>query len=554
MLAVCGLLLAAVLARGVQLQVLDHGQYARAAASEHTEEIVLHATRGAIVDRNGAPLAVSEHAITVGAYVPLPDPTAQTVAREVSNVLGVSPDTIYRRLVGVPRAHIDLARQVDPAVAKKIEALHLAPLTFVPEEKRVYVVDSLALPIIGTTNIDGVGIAGVEESYNRVLHGTNGSERFDQSAAGDATSPLVLREAHNGAQIQLAIDSQLQGTMEQTVAHTLRKTRASHVIALSLDVRTGGILAMASAPGPVSATTYADVPADQVDLLRLRSLTDGYEPGSTFKTVTVAAGLERGVITPKTKFEVPGCLHLFDRWICDAEPHGPERMSVTDILRVSSNVGAVRIAYDKLSGKGPADHGLYFAPYVSAFGFGKPTGVDLPGESPGDVPPYRSWSGTSIGNIPFGQGLAVTPIQLASFYAMVANGGIWTQPHVVAGVGDAPVAPRRIRMLKPAVAKELTQMLEQVVTKEGTGEKAAVPGYTVAGKTGTTQKVVNGTYSKTDYIASFVGFAPAQDPRVVTLVIVDDPARGSHYGGGAAAPIFSQLMSQALHVLGVANH
>jgi cell division protein FtsI (penicillin-binding protein 3)/stage V sporulation protein D (sporulation-specific penicillin-binding protein) len=551
MLAACGLLLAAVLARGVQLQVFDHDQYARAAASEHTEEIVLHATRGAIVDRNGSPLAISEHAVTVGAYVPLPDATAQTVAREVGNALNVSPATIYQRLVGVPTAHIDLARQVDPGIASKLEALKLAPLTFVPEEKRVYVVDSLALPIIGTTNIDGVGIAGVEESYNKVLHGTDGSERFDQSAAGDTTSPIVLAAPHNGAQIQLAIDSQLQGTMEQTVARTLHKTRAAHVIALSLDVRTGGILAMASAPGPVAATTYADVPANQVDLLRLRGLADSYEPGSTFKTVTVAAGLQRGVITPKTKFEVPGCLHLFDRWICDAEPHGLERLSVTDILRVSSNVGAVRIAYDKLSGPGPADHGLYFAPYVSGFGFGRPTGVDLPGESAGNVPPYRTWSGTSIGNIPFGQGLAVTPIQLASFYAMVANGGVWTQPHVVAGVGDAPVSPRRITMLRPGVAKELTRMLEQVVTPEGTGEKAAVQGYTVAGKTGTTQKVVNGTYSKTDFVASFVGFAPAQAPRVVTLVIVDDPTRGSHFGGSAAAPVFSQLMSQALHVLGV---
>jgi cell division protein FtsI (penicillin-binding protein 3)/stage V sporulation protein D (sporulation-specific penicillin-binding protein) len=229
-------------------------------------------------------------------------------------------------------------------------------------------------------------------------------------------------------------------------------------------------------------------------------------------------------------------------------------MTVADILRVSSNVGAVEIAYDKLSGKGPAAKGQYFAPYVKKFGFVTPTGVDLPGESSGLVPPYASWSGTTIGNIPFGQGLAVTPIQLASFYAMIANGGVWTQPHVVQRIGDQPFAPKQVRMLKTSTTRQLTRMLEEVVTPEGTGVKATVPGYTVAGKTGTTQKVVNGTYSKSQFVASFVGFAPARNPRVVTVVLVDDPRKGSHYGGDAAAPVFSLLISQALHVLGVPHH
>ncbi len=553
MLAACMVLLGAVLARGVQLQIFEHDQYARAASSEHVEKVVLHSTRGAIVDRNNAPLAVSEHAVTIGAYVPLPADTAQSVAHAVATALGVAQDSIYRRLVGVDRAHIDLARQVDPEVAARLQALKLAALTFVPEQKRVYV-GSLALPIIGTTNIDGLGIAGVERSYEQVLHGSDGSERFEQSARGDATSPIVLKEPTNGARVKLAIDSQLQADIEATVASTLRATRADHVIALSLDVRTGGVLAMASAPGPKNAATYSDVPAADVDLLRLRAISDRFEPGSTFKTATVAAGLDRGTITPRSTFTVPGCLHLYDRWICDSHPHGTERLSVTDILRVSSNVGAVEIARDRLSGPGDAGHGLYFAPYVTSFGFVHPTGIDLPGESAGLVPPYRTWSGTTIGNIPFGQGLAVTPIQLAAFYAMIANRGVWTQPHVVAVVGDSPVVPRRVRMLRAKTAHQLTRMLEQVVTVEGTGVKAAVDGYRVAGKTGTTQKVVNGTYSKSQFIASFVGFAPARDPRVVTLVLVDNPRRGSHFGGDAAAPVFRELMSRALHVLGVPHH
>jgi cell division protein FtsI (penicillin-binding protein 3)/stage V sporulation protein D (sporulation-specific penicillin-binding protein) len=515
--------------------------------------VPLRATRGAIVDRNGAPLALSEHAVTIGAYVPLPTGDAQTVARVVATALGVAPDAVYRRLVGVPRAHIDLARQVDAGVAGRLQALHLGALTFVREDKRVYA-GNLALPIIGTTDIDGKGIAGIERSYDRVLRGDDGSERFQQSARGDATSPIDLQAPRNGARVQLALDSQLQGDMEATVAATLRATRADGVIALTLDVRTGGILAMASAPGPGAAATYGDVPSADVGLLRLRALTDRYEPGSTFKTVTVAAGLDRGVITPRTKFKVPGCLHLYDRWICDSHPHGTERLTVADILRVSSNVGAVEIARDRLSGRGEAQHGLYFAPYVQRFGFVGATGVDLPGESAGLVPSYRSWSGTTIGNIPFGQGLAVTPLQLASFYAMIANYGVWTQPHVVSQISDQLIAPRRVRMLRSATARQLIRMLEDVVTTEGTGVKAAIDGYTVAGKTGTTQKVIGGTYSKSEFIASFVGFAPAQAPRVVTMVLVDNPRRGSHFGGDVAAPVFSQLMSRALHVLGVPHH
>jgi cell division protein FtsI (penicillin-binding protein 3)/stage V sporulation protein D (sporulation-specific penicillin-binding protein) len=226
-------------------------------------------------------------------------------------------------------------------------------------------------------------------------------------------------------------------------------------------------------------------------------------------------------------------------------------MSVADILRHSSNVGTVQIAYQKLSGKGEAAHGQYFAPYINRFGFARRTGIDLPGELQGQVPPYSKWSGVTIGNIPFGQGIAATPIQLGAFYAMLADGGVWRQPHVVSRINDKPVEVATRRELPKRVTTQLTKMLEDVVLPGGTGERAAIPGYRVAGKTGTTQKVIGGTYSNDHYVAFFAGYAPSRDPRVMTLVIVDDPDGTQYHGGEAAAPVFAQATAKALQVLGV---
>jgi cell division protein FtsI (penicillin-binding protein 3)/stage V sporulation protein D (sporulation-specific penicillin-binding protein) len=545
MLAGCLVLLAAVVARSVQLQVVAHAQYVRLANGEHLETLRLHASRGSIVDARGLPLALSEQATTVGAYVPLADP--EGVAKAVASALSVSPNVVYARLTTGHRGHVDLVRQADPSAAARLEAAHVSTLlTFVPEEKRIYPLGT-ATPIIGTTDIDGHGLAGLERSYDRSLRGHDGSERFTQSGTGATISPIALAPARDGARLQLALDLQVQAAAERTVASTQRRTHARSVLAIVLDVRDGGVLAMASTPAAPAGTTYGDASADDV---RLRALADQYEPGSTFKTATIAAGLDRGVITPRTRFTIPGCLTLYNRRICDAERHGTESMSVTKILTVSSNVGAVKIAYEKLSGRGAGDHGKYFAPYIARFGFGAPTGIDLPGELRGFVPDYRSWSGTSIGNIPFGQGIGVTPLQIATFYAMVANGGMWTQPHVVERVDGVALPVVHRRMLSARIAGQLNSMLRRVVST-GTGVKAAIAGYAVAGKTGTTQKVVNGTYSKEHYVGWFVGFAPAAAPRVVTLILVDDPGTGSYYGGDTAAPAFADLTTRALQALGV---
>jgi cell division protein FtsI (penicillin-binding protein 3)/stage V sporulation protein D (sporulation-specific penicillin-binding protein) len=545
LMAACLVLLAAVVVRSFQLQVIAHASYASLASSEHRARITLHASRGSIVDARGVPLALSEQATTVGVYVPVPDPAG--LAAGIAAVLGVPAADLEARMAR-GTGHIDLVRQVDPALAGALEARHLSRLlTFLPEEKRVYP-KGIATQLIGTTRIiDGVGVAGLELQYDHQLRGVDGRETYVQSGQAATISPIDLVPARDGARLELGIDTRIQGAAERAVVDAQRRTRASSVVALTLDARTGAVLAMASSPGP-GAADYRDASPESV---RLRAIADTYEPGSTFKTATIAAGLDYGVITPTSRFYVSMCAQFYDRRICDAESHPTEWMTVSHILTVSSNVGAVKIAYDRLSGAGPAQHGKYFYPYIGKFGFGVPTGIDLPGERKGDVPDYRSWSGTTIGNIPFGQGLAVTPIQLATFYAMIANHGVWTQPHVVTRIGNgAAVRPRTRRMLSTKVANQLNAMLRNVVAT-GTGVKAAIPGYTVAGKTGTTQKVVDGTYSDSHFIGWFAGFAPARNPRVVTVVLVDDPSKGSYYGGDTAAPVFADLTARALQALGV---
>ena len=274
---------------------------------------------------------------------------------------------------------------------------------------------------------------------------------------------------------------------------------------------------------------------------RNRAVTDTYEPGSTFKLVTVAGALSEHLVTPSTSFILPYSIHVADRIIHDAEPRGTETMTVAQILARSSNVGAITLA-ERLG-----QHAL--AGWISRFGFGRRTGIDFPGESPGIALPEKDWSGSTIGNVPIGQGISVTPVQLASAYAAIANRGVWIRPHLIDHIGDgASVHAARRRIVSRGVARQLLLMLKNVVL-DGTGALAAVPGYEVAGKTGTASKVdSDGTYSKSRYVASFVGVVPASRPRLVILVSVDEP-RGAIWGGVVAAPAFSQIAKFDLQYL-----
>jgi cell division protein FtsI/penicillin-binding protein 2 len=344
-----------------------------------------------------------------------------------------------------------------------------------------------------------------------------------------------------GRDVFTTIDSKIQANAEQVLRQTIRQWHAKSATAIVLDPHTGAVIAMAQAPG-YDANNSSRVPQS---LLTNHAVTDVFEPGSVFKVVTVAGALTEGLVTPDSEFTLPPCIQVADKCIHDAEQRGTEKMTVAKILSYSSNVGAITIA-EKLGAS-------QLMNWIDRFGFGKSTGLDFPGESVGIVPSYPTqWSGTTIGNVPIGQGIAVTPIQIASAYAAIANGGVWIQPHLVDRVGGRTLHGfKHRRVVSPAVDQELKTMLTGVVDEHGaTGNAAQIPGYTVAGKTGTAQIPGPHGYTTGKYVASFVGMVPVKSPRLVVLVSVEEP-HDQIFGGVVAAPAFAEIAKFDLQYLGV---
>lgn len=537
------ILLGVCLARAVQMQVVQGGFYDTRASGQHRNEIVTPAQRGAILDRDGYRLAMTEASTTIGATPSLIDDPARVIAA-VSEASGESPDAIMARLRAEGVQHVDLARQVPAAKAKRVESLRLKGLDFVSDQRRIYP-SALAAPLIGVTDSDGKGLAGLELQYDKVLRGKAGVEVRTADPGGNEIRVTETQPMIPGRTVSTGISRQVQTEAERVVADTRARYRAKAVTAIVLEPATGEIVAMASSPAPAGG----DYRAGTANQLRLRAITDQYEPGSTFKAVTMGAGLATGRITPSTKVEVGDSWTLYDGVLHDAHPD-PGVKTAAEALRVSSNIGVAKLAYQHLSTPGHPDSVL--SQWIDRFGFGAPTGIDLPGEVPGTVLPYGQWSGTSPLNIPIGHGVAATPIQIARLYATIANDGVQVQPHVVTRIdGQGPVDVKRERLMPARAARTLAQMLEGVVSDQGTGSAAAIPGYSVAGKTGTTKKLeADGTYSNTRYLAWFVGFAPVRNPKVLTLVMVDEPRGGDYYGGDVAGPAFSTLTGRALTALG----
>ncbi len=532
-----GILFVGIFARAVWLQVIRGAELEAMASKQHRETIVIPAGRGTIYDRTGEPLAIGEQATTVYADPKLVA-NAQNVAVKAASTLGVDADALYPTLRDPASRFVYIERKADPVAAAALQKLRLAGLGFYPEERRVYPQGSVGAHVIGYAGTDNEGLEGLERSLNKQLKGRPGFEVVVRDPNGRAIDVVSSREERPGKNVVLTLDHQIQATAEQLLATKVRQWGAKGATAIVMDTRTGAILAMANAP-TFDANRSGSA---QVGARRNRAVTDLYEPGSTFKIVTVAAALEDNVVSPLTSFWLQPTIQVADRVIHEAHVRGPESMTVREILSESSNVGTITIARDRLGGG-------ELASWIDRFGFGKQTGIDYPGESAGIVLPYDKWSGSTIGTVPIGQGIAVTPLQMVSAYAAIGGGGILPRPYLVEKIGGKRVkhaAGRRV--VSEGTADRMMSMFRSVVL-EGTGLEAAIPGYTVAGKTGTAQKAENGRYVK-KYVASFVGLVPAKNPRLAILVMVDEP-QGDAYGGVVAAPIFRDIARFSLQYLEV---
>ena len=528
LLVVFTLAFLAAFGRAVWLQAVHAQPLDRLARGQHQSTIDIPAARGSILDRNGVDLAIGKQAITVYANPrQIADPRATAIA--AGRVLHLDADRLYPKLADRSRGFVYLARKAEPARAEALRALELTGISFSPEERRVYPQGTVASHVLGYAGLDNRGLAGLELALDRTLTGQNGHRTVVRDPFGRTLKVLSSVPAVEGRNIRLTIDNTLQANAESVLLRSVRRWGARAATAVVLEPKTGEILAMAAQPG-FDANRF---PRTSRDVQRNRAVTDTFEPGSTLKVVTVAGVLSEGLVTPSTPFSLEPTIQVADRVIHEAHRDYTQRMTVAQILSNSSNVGTITLA--EQLGRERLER------WIARFGFGRKTGIDFPGEISGILPSY--WSGSTIGTLPIGHGIAVTPMQMAAAYAAVANGGVWQRPRLVVG---HPTKRRRV-VSKP-VADQLMSMLEDVVI-EGTGQEAEVEGYQVAGKTGTAAKPdPSGGYSSSRYVASFVGVVPASAPRLVVLVTVDEP-HGAIWGGVVAAPAFQEIARFALQYL-----
>ena len=478
-----------VMVRAGWLQTVKGSEYSADARSQQVATVEVPGIRGAILDRRGNALAVSEEAATIFA-TPYQVKNPPKEAKQLAAVLDVSESDILDSLTAQSGFEY-VAQKVDVVTADRVEKLGLDGIGILPDSRRVYPQGKDAGRLIGAIGDDGQGLFGVEQSENDVLAGTDGEVAITKDALGQEISRDVVTGTAAGHDVQLTIDGRIQSYTEKVLGDIGDKYMPEDATAIVMDPTDGDVLAMASWP-PIDPSDLSDADPDQ-----LTNMATGftYEPGSTFKAFTVAGALQDGLVKPETTFDVPPEIKVADRTIGESHEVGYRTLSVSDILAQSSNVGTVMI----------------------------------------------------------GQGLSVTPMQMMEGYAAIANGGILRTPRLIESVDGSPVEHSAgTRVISKKTSAELRTMLEGVLGEGGTASEVSVPGYVLAGKTGTAQKVVDGTYSDTQYIASFVGFAPAADPRLLVAVIVDDPKGGDYYGGSVAAPAFGQIASFALPYLGIA--
>lgn len=527
----------AIVARLHHLQVDQHEVYAQRAARQQQRIVSLDPPRGTIRDARGRELAVSAEVLSVYA-VPreIEDPAA--AAADLAPVVGRDRARLAHEL-GQRGEFVWVGRKLDRPKGRAVQELGLDGIYFVPENKRYYPMRGLAAQVIGYAGTDNQGLAGLESHYDALIAGTPARRTVLRDARQTtALHPsLTLTHAQPGLDLELTVDASIQYVVEKELARAVSAHGARRGVAVVLEPHTGAVLAMATVPG-FDPNRFASASPER---WRNRAVMDAYEPGSTFKVVTAAGALEHHLFGPFDRIDCEmGAITLAHTRIRDHKPFGV--LTFREVFTHSSNVGAVKT--------GLALGNERFHDVIQAFGFGRRTGIDLPGESHGIVPPLSRWGGLTRAYVGFGQGISVTPIQLVTAVGAIANGGRLMRPYVVARVGEKERKPEVVgHPIAPSTVRQVRQLLEEVV-EEGTGGGAAVAGYRVAGKTGTAQKPApGGGYSRDRVVASFVGYVPAADPALVGLVLLDEPTRGV-YGGEIAAPTFARIAGQVLLYLG----
>lgn len=539
------LMLVAVALRAGQLQIAKHEEMAKLAFNQYLNDVKIPARRGHIMDRHGKPLAISVEVPSVYAN-PMAVQDPRQAARQLAPLLEMPLDKVYRRLAS-ERLFVWLRRQVAPEVAAKVRELNIPGISLTNESRRYYPNKETAAHLIGFTGVDVEGLEGTERALDRELAG----EPQMIPTLRDGLQRKVLQgeldPSHRakGADVFLTIDLTLQHEVESALHRAQQEYQAAAAMAVVLEVGSSEILAAGVAP-TFNPNRAGDAPASS---RRARVFTDMFEPGSTMKPLVVAAALDAGVIDLDTKvFCENGAYKVNNHTIRDGRPSG--WLSLTDVIKLSSNIGAAK------AGEALGKEALHDA--LLAMGLGKRTGVRFPGETGGMLRKPSTWSDLGLATISFGQGVAVTAVQLAAAYNVLASGGMYRAPTLVrqvqypAGQKGNLRLPKARRLMRAEAAHAVTQMMEAAVTPEGTAWRGAVTGYRVAGKTGTAQKAdpVAGGYSSDKFVALYGGFLPAEDPKVVIVVVVDEP-KGAHGGGVVAAPVFAEIGAAAMRHLAV---
>ena len=526
------------------LQIMQPRNYVNTSIAQREKTEKIEAFRGEIVDRNGAVLASSTDTDSVLADLyQVKEETQAQIIKTLAPILNTSENDLRRKFNSGSKAPV-LARQVDVQVSQNIrtsmEAAKLSGIKVIRETQRRYPNGTLASHLLGFVNGEEKGVGGLELQLDKSLRGQDGENTYEKDAVGKPFA-RAEKDALAGARVITTIDTTLQSQVESALAQALDETKADSISAIVMDPRTGEILAMANAPTFDPSARWSG--SDQEALRRNRAITDIYEPGSVFKIVGYSAAIEEGLVSPEEKIRCNGSVTIGNRVIKDEHCHG--ELTLSQALAKSSNTGAIYVARKVGDEK--------MAEYISRFGFGHRTGIDLPAEAVGLVRPLEKWQATSIGSIAIGHEVGVTALQAVSAMAAIGNGGEWVKPHVIKRIVTGDAGQRLLweserqarRVISQQTASTITSMLEGVVESGTASHAVQLGGYSAAGKTGTAQKIIGGRYSDTAYVASFAGFVPAVNPRFAIIVTIDNP-KGAHQGGQVAAPIFSRIAQSAL--------